>query len=199
VWRKGAYDLLSLKYRGRGFKFFWGYEYVFIRTENLTPVVMKSSTFLVISWFFLTLKMEGACFSRNVCWFSTDYTMLYPSRQHSSVFSFLVNFIYGLLTGTVHSLDYTEPDCRVAANKKFWKELIAYISLILHGTHKTLRLHQFFVTAGKSLLSSYLATIRGYTDHQIDAPKISSMVARIVCHGIVWPKPLPINEGKDTL
>jgi hypothetical protein len=51
-------------------------------------------------------------------------------------------------------------------NRKFWYKLIAYFSLIRHGPLRKQRLQQFFVAAGTSLPSCYLATIGGYTDPQ---------------------------------
>jgi hypothetical protein len=51
--------------------------------------------------------------------------------------------------------------------KKFWEELIAYFPLRRHGSHRKRRLQQFFVAAGMSLPSCYLATIgRTQTDPQ---------------------------------
>jgi hypothetical protein len=49
-------------------------------------------------------------------------------------------------------------------NKKFWKEPILYFPWIRHETHKKLRLRPFFVVAGTSLPSCYLATIGVLTD-----------------------------------
>jgi hypothetical protein len=53
-------------------------------------------------------------------------------------------------------------------NTKFWEELIAFITLIRHGPHRKRRLQQFFLATGRSLPSSSLATIGGYTDKPTD-------------------------------
>jgi hypothetical protein len=97
------------------------------------------------------------------------------------------------------------------SSKKFWEELIAYFPLIRHGPHRKRRLQQFFVAAGTSLPSCYLATIDGYvytptdspwydTDRiENDASNNSSIIARIRCRGNVFTEPLPSTEGRDKL
>jgi hypothetical protein len=50
----------------------------------------------------------------------------------------------------------------------FWEELIAYFPLIRHGPHRKRLLQQFFVAAGRSLLSCHQATIGAYTDRPTD-------------------------------
>jgi hypothetical protein len=46
-------------------------------------------------------------------------------------------------------------------NKKFWEELIAYFPFIRHGANIKRRLQKFFIAAGTSLPSCYLATKGG--------------------------------------
>jgi hypothetical protein len=57
-------------------------------------------------------------------------------------------------------------------SKKFWEELIAYFPLIRHGPYRKRRLQQFFVPAGTSLPSCYLATIGRYTHRHTDSSMI---------------------------
>jgi hypothetical protein len=87
----------------------------------------------------------------------------------------------------------------VTINKKFWEELTAYCPLIRHGPHRKRRLQQFFVAAGASSPSCYLATTGGYTDPLTHASNNSYIVACIRCRGNVFTKMLPSNERRDTL
>jgi hypothetical protein len=57
-------------------------------------------------------------------------------------------------------------------NKKFWEELIAYFPLTRHGPQRKRSLQNVFIASGTSLLSCYLATIRGYTKRPTDSPVI---------------------------
>jgi hypothetical protein len=52
--------------------------------------------------------------------------------------------------------------------EKLREELIAYFLLIRHGPHRKRRSRQFFVAAGTSLPSCYLAIIGGYTNRPTD-------------------------------
>jgi hypothetical protein len=71
---------------------------------------------------------------------------------------------------TKHSL-YTQYPFNVSLtclgifNHKFWQELIANFSWILHGPHRK-SLQQFFAAAGTCLPSRCLAAIEGYADPQ---------------------------------
>jgi hypothetical protein len=57
---------------------------------------------------------------------------------------------------------------RKRKKKKFWEELMAYFPLIRLRPHRKRCLQQFFVAAGTSLQSCYIAAIRGYTDRPTD-------------------------------
>jgi hypothetical protein len=96
-------------------------------------------------------------------------------------------------------------------NMNSWEELIACFPLIRHGSHRKRRLRQFFVPAGTSLPSCYLAKIRGYTDRPTDSPLIRHGSHRkwrfqqfLYCcrclakkGGLRFPKPLSSNDRRD--
>jgi hypothetical protein len=102
---------------------------------------------------------------------------------------------------------YTLTSSQQSSKQKYmgdWEVLIAYFPLIRHGPHRKRRLQQLFFSAGSSLQSCYLATIRGYTDSQIplwcdmdlienDASNSSSIFAWICCRRNVFTNPLPSN------
>jgi hypothetical protein len=85
---------------------------------------------------------------------------------------------------------------------KFREELIGYFPLI-YGPHRKPFHQQFFVAAGTSLLSCYLATIGEYTDGRTgpienDESSNSSIAAYILCLGKVFTEPLPSNDRRGT-
>jgi hypothetical protein len=86
--------------------------------------------------------------------------------------------------------DITKTSCEV---------LVAYFPLIRHEPHRKRRLQQFFVAAGMSLPSSFLATIERYIDPQTHVSSNSSTVTCIRCLGTAFAEPLPSNERRDTL
>jgi hypothetical protein len=91
------------------------------------------------------------------------------------------------------------------------EELIAYFPLIRHWAHRKQRLQQFFIAAGTSLPSSYLATIGGYTDRaRHRCPTILLLLLVFFAAGTCLPsrclatkggmhftEPLPSNNRRD--
>jgi hypothetical protein len=130
------------------------YEYVFIRTEDFTAVVMKISTFLIISWLIFDSEDGGACSSETSVDFQRTTWRYIPADRTSRFFRFLL-ILFMVYAGAVYSSDYTEPDYRMAVNKKFWKELIAYFPLIRYRLHRKWRLQQFFYCCVCSLKAHY--------------------------------------------
>jgi hypothetical protein len=95
--------------------------------------------------------------------------------------------------------------------KKLSEDLIAYFPLIGLGPHRK-RLQQFFFVVETSLLSCYLATIRGYKDRPTGSPSIRHVPHKklrvqqfvyccmcIHCCGNVFTEPLLSTERRDTL
>jgi hypothetical protein len=83
------------------------------------------------------------------------------------------------------------------------------LSFMRHGSNRKRRLQQFFVAAGASLPSSYLATTEGHTDRpcysserngtpENDVSNNYSISVCIRCGGNVFTEPLPIEGMKDT-
>jgi hypothetical protein len=62
------------------------------------------------------------------------------------------------------------PEVETRKKQDVWEELIPSFPLTRHVPHRKRRLQQFFVVGGTSLLSCYLAAIRGYTDRPTDSP-----------------------------
>jgi hypothetical protein len=106
--------------------------------------------------------------------------------------------------------------CFVGEYEKFWEELIAYFPLTLYGPYRKWHLQQFYVAAGASLASCYLATIRGYEDRRTDTDRIENdasnnfivvFVAVGRClqsrclamkGGMLFTEPLASNDRRDT-
>jgi hypothetical protein len=68
------------------------------------------------------------------------------------------------LAGAAISVD----GCLLQTPRRGKQELIACFALIRHGPHRKRRFQKFFVAAGTSLQSCYLAMIGGYTDRPTD-------------------------------
>jgi hypothetical protein len=81
-------------------------------------------------------------------------------------------------------------------SKKFWEELFPSFPLIRHGPHRKRRLQQFFVAAGTSLPSCYLATIGGYTERPTDTcPTILLLLHVFIAAGTFLPSRCLAVEG----
>jgi hypothetical protein len=88
---------------------------------------------------------------------------------------------------------FQNKECRLTKNKKLWEVLLVYFPLIRHNSQRQ-HLKQFFVTAGTSLPSCYLAMIGGYTDKRAQQYFYCGMY-----RGNVFAEPLPSNERRDTI